>query len=265
MAKRFSEILSQSWAEYKSNFKLIFKIFLILYIIPNLATLLFSTYGLSGVNEKLSAITAIEGISATAAIEAIKEILLSEVPALAIFAVLSLISIALSIIMWVTLINFSFSLSLRKKQSKIATTSQAIKSASKYLGKYILLAIAVSLALMGLYLLLIIPGIIFTIYWIFAAYILVGENADIIESMKRSKAVVRGRWWKVFGYCLLLLLVFMGISLLFSIPGSILGAIFQSTVVSDIFSLASYIITIPLGILFLKNFYLDLKTGLKKK
>ena len=265
MAKRFSEILSQSWAEYKSNFKLIFKVFFILYIIPSLAVSLFSMYGLSGVNEKLSAIITTKGVSATVAIEAIKEIIISEGPILVAFAVLILISAILGFIMSVTLINFSFSLSLRKKQSKLATSGQAIKAASKYLGKYILLIIAVSLALMILYLLFIIPGIIFTIYWIFAAYILVGENAGIIESIKRSKAVVKGRWWRVFGYYLLFLLVFVGISLLFLIPGSILRAIFQSTIIYDIFSLASYTITVPLGILFLKNFYLDLKANLRKK
>lgn len=263
MTKRFGKLLSCSWAEYKSNFNLIFKVFFILYIIPSLVVSLFILYGLSGVNEKLSAITATEGISATAAVEAIKEIVLSEIPILAAFAVLILISAVLGFIMSLTLINFSFSLSLRKKQSKLKTTSQAIKAASKYLGKYVLLMIVVSLALMGLYLLFIIPGIIFTIYWLFAAYILVGENKGVIDSIKRSKQVVRGRWWRVFGYYLLLMLVFMGISLIFSIPGSILRYIFQSEIIYNIFSLASYSITVPLGILFLKNFYLDLKANLK--
>lgn len=264
MTKRFGKLLSHSWAEYKSNFNLIFKIFFILYIIPSLAVSLFVLYCLSGVNERLSAIITTEGISATAAVEAIKEIFLSEAPALTIFAVLILISVVLGFIMSLTLINFSFSLSLRKKQSKLKTTSQAIKSGSKYLGRYALLVIAVSLALVGLYLLFIIPGIIFTIYWLFAAYILIGENKGVIESIKRSKAIVRGRWWRVLGYYLLLILVFTGISLIFSIPGSILKAIFQSTVVYNIFSLASYTITIPLGILFLKNFYLDLKATKKR-
>jgi len=258
MTKRFRELLSLSWAEYKSNFNLIFKIFLILYIIPSLAVSLFTLYGLSGLNEKLSAITATEGVLA---IEAIKEIIISEVPALTIFAILFLVAAILGFIMSLTLINFSFSLG---KKSKPSTTSQAIKSSSKYLGKYILLVIAVSLALVGLYLLFIIPGIIFTVYWVFAAYVLIGENAGVTESMKRSKAIVKGRWWRVFGYYLLLMLVFIGISLIFSIPGSILRAIFQSEIIYDIFSLASYSITVPLGILFLKNFYLDLKATKKK-
>lgn len=260
MTKRFGELLSRSWIEYKSNFKLIFRVFLILYIIPSLVLSLFILHGLSGIRAKLSTLIATEGIAA-GWIEAIKDMFISEIPALTIFAALILISVILGFIMSVTLVNFSFSLN---RKNKPTTTSQAIKSASKYLGKYIVLVIAVSLALMGLYLLFIIPGIIFTFYWLFAAYILIGENRGVIESIKRSKQVVKGRWWRVLGYYLLLMLVFMGISLIFLIPGSILRAIFQSTVIYDIFSLASYTITIPLGILFLKNFYLDLKATKKK-
>lgn len=257
MTKGFGELLSHSWTEYKSNFKLIFKVFLILYIIPSLAVTLFSIYGLAGINEKLSSAIETEGVSV---VGTIKEILASEIPALAIFAALLLVSIVLGIIMSVTFIHFF----LNKKQSKPTTSGQAIKSASKYIGKYILLMIVVSLALTGLYMLFIIPGIIFMVYWIFAAYVLIGENKGVIDSMKRSKVIVRGRWWRVLGYYLLLLLVFVGIGLIFSIPGSILRAIFQSEIISSIFSLASYVITVPLGILFLKNFYLDLKATKKK-
>ena len=263
MVKKFSELLFSSWAEYKGNFKLIFKIFFILYILPYLAVFLFSTYGLAEVNEKLSAIAATEGISATAAMGGIKEILLSALPSLTIYLVLILISAILGFIMSVTLVNFSFS--LRGKQSKITTTSQAIKSASRYLGRYILLVIVVSLALSGLFLLFIIPAIIFYIYWIFGAYVLIGENKRIIESLRRSRLIVRGRWWRVLGYGLLLMLVFIAIIIIFLIPGSILGTLFQSTAISNIFSLGAYLIIFPLGILFLKNFYLDLKANLRKK
>lgn len=46
--------------------------------------------------------------------------------------------------------------------------------------------------------LLIIPGIILSIYLTFSTTILVLENASVIESIKRSFALVAGRFWQIF-------------------------------------------------------------------
>jgi len=82
------------------------------------------------------------------------------------------------------------------------------------------------LFLFGLTLLFIIPGIIFSIYWMFATQssILFGKQGG--EALSHSKSVVEGKWWKVFGYMFLFgIFIFMGMialemifNVIFSIP-----------------------------------------------
>ncbi len=45
------------------------------------------------------------------------------------------------------------------------------------------------------------------IFWIFASYIFIGENKGILESLKISHQIVKGKWWKVFGWTLLFVLI----------------------------------------------------------
>lgn len=49
-----------------------------------------------------------------------------------------------------------------------------------------------------LLLLLVIPGIIFMVYWYFFAYIVLDQNLKGMSALKKSKEMVKGRWWKTF-------------------------------------------------------------------
>jgi hypothetical protein len=129
------------------------------------------------------------------------------------------------------------------------------------------------------------------IKWIFSFYILIAENKRVISSLKSSKELVSGRWWRTFGSVLLFLLIIWGISILFYIPAAIInmalsfGALgssaisssgslasftpalsnmmMVSTVVSFIFNILSQIIVFPLIILFVKNLYFSRKNSKK--
>ena len=57
------------------------------------------------------------------------------------------------------------------------------------------------------YILLIIPGIYITVALYFTTTVMVVENIVGIESLKRSKELVSGRWWNAFGFCGFLLLL----------------------------------------------------------
>ncbi len=48
------------------------------------------------------------------------------------------------------------------------------------------------------FLLLIIPGIIFSIWFSFSFYVLVSEDRKGMKALLRSKELVKGYWWKVF-------------------------------------------------------------------
>lgn len=68
-----------------------------------------------------------------------------------------------------------------------------------YLGTSIIQMIALVL----LFLLLIIPGIIFSVYWMFTSSIVALRGKWGISAIQYSGQIVKGKWWKVFGYSLL--------------------------------------------------------------
>jgi len=54
--------------------------------------------------------------------------------------------------------------------------------------------------LLGLYILLIIPGLIFSFYWIFSHLAVLFREKSGLEALKYSKELVMGNWWKTVGY-----------------------------------------------------------------
>lgn len=144
----------------------------------------------------------------------------------------------------------------------------------------ILKSIALVLIFALISIVLFILAFIYTLYlgisWLFSTYILMKENKKILESMRTSKEMVKGKWWRIFGYFLLIMLIIIAISVGFSIASSIITlplsifslatgikGIFVGSILNQIigfvFSTAAAIITTPLGILFFKNLYLDMK------
>jgi len=58
------------------------------------------------------------------------------------------------------------------------------------------------LVILGGLLLLIVPGFLFAYWFSLAPYILADQNCGVIESMKRSRNLVRGHGWEMWGmYC----------------------------------------------------------------
>lgn len=76
---------------------------------------------------------------------------------------------------------------------------ESLKNATPYIWRMLGLAILLILAVVGGLILFIIPGLIFMAWFSLASYILVSENLGIIDSMKRSKELVRGRVWEMWG------------------------------------------------------------------
>ncbi len=62
-------------------------------------------------------------------------------------------------------------------------------------------------------LLFIIPGVIYSIYWMFVIYIVIIHKLNSSESREYSKNIVQWRWWKAFWYTIVFL--FLGSILAF--------------------------------------------------
>ncbi|HEX2448687.1 MAG TPA: hypothetical protein VHK26_10980 [Methyloceanibacter sp.] len=95
----------------------------------------------------------------------------------------------------------------------------------KYLGTSILLTLAIAIGLV----LLIVPGIIFALMFMFAPFVVIERQLGPIDSMNESNRITRGHKWQLLGFSLLLVLInLLGVlalvvGLLVSIPVSTLA------------------------------------------
>ncbi len=117
------------------------------------------------------------------------------------------------------------------------TISSAYGKAKGFFWRYIGLSILMTVVLTIAYLLLIIPGIILSVWFLFAAFVLILENTPIIDSMRRSREYVKGKWWGVFGRSIagsviifLLMIVVMGIAAI--LPGGEMTINITATAIS---------------------------------
>jgi len=268
--KEFGDLLSDSWDEYKKNFKIYFNVFLLLVVIPSLVLFVYQaphTYNLLTQN-----------------IESFQDILdIFGTKYMIIMNVLWIITLALAMFMSISLIYNSI-----YKKNKMSV-EQTLKGGKKYFWRYIFFSLVYLIFIIGLSLLLIIPGLIFIVYWLFAPYILIKENKGIIASLKSSYCLVKGRWWKTFWTLLLFALVLILILIIFSVVSAILNVLIMipfvfsavskngfeilltkgfftnlpfsafllTNLVSKIFELGQTLIIAPLSILFFKNLYLE--------
>jgi hypothetical protein len=262
MKESFGDLLSNSWNEYKLNFKVIFKLFLYFVIIPGIVLLLFQIYGIYNLD-----ILSVE----------------SEQNPFSVFAENSKHYITFLVLsLFIGLLSFLayISITCGTLKGKKFSFSEALHEGKKNYWRSIGFLIVLGIFLTLLFMLFVIPGIIFAVYWAFAYYVFLAEKKGIIDSLKDSYNMVKGKWWKTFGYCLLIMLVIFGISLIFAIPSSFLNLInFLETIsgagavsklgrvilgiVSFVFSVAGQLITTPLLTIFMKNFYLGMNKGSK--
>lgn len=103
--------------------------------------------------------------------------------------------------------------------------SEAFGIARRKLWAYVWLLSLSGFMILGGYLLFLIPGVIFTVWFWYAPYVLAVEGAHGMKAMIRSREYVRGRWWGTFVQLLLLLLCQMAVNII-PIAGVILAIAF---------------------------------------
>lgn len=116
-------------------------------------------------------------------------------------------------------------------------------------------------------LLFIIPGIIFSMFYLLSPWVFFKEGFTGVTALKRSKELVAGYWWPVFGRYLLLVLIILAI---FMIPSFFIAADTTAELVYDLISNVVSIIIMPFSLSFIYFIYKDLykikgKTKLKNK
>jgi hypothetical protein len=100
---------------------------------------------------------------------------------------------------------------------------ELFKSVSPVVLPLIGLAIIAGIAIAIGFVLIIIPGLILLTWWAVAPPALVIERAGVFGSLGRSRELVRGNGWNVFGTILLVLLINIAVNIVAAIIGSGLG------------------------------------------
>jgi len=160
------------------------------------------------------------------------------------FALLFVLGLCLSFLFLYSFIMFSFILLAIKPVG--TELKEIFQDAWKKLWKYILILLLVSFFTILSFLLLFIPGIIVGIYLMFCSYVFVVEGGKGMNVLKRSWALVKGNWWKVFGRIVLFNVIVMVIFSILKSVNNLLGSLFQY-------------LCIPFSMIFMYLIYLELK------
>jgi hypothetical protein len=124
----------------------------------------------------------------------------------------------------------------------------------KRLGSVILVSVLVGLAVIGGFILLVIPGLIFLVFLSVSVPVLIVENRRGTDALSRSWNLVKGHFWHAVG-------VIIVAGLITGIVGGIIGSIGGNAwVVRWIFSAIGSIITAPFTALVSVLLYLDLRS-----
>ncbi|MFH1611652.1 MAG: hypothetical protein ABH887_00015 [bacterium] len=117
------------------------------------------------------------------------------------------------------------------------------------------ISVLTSLIVASGFLLLIIPGIIFSIWFALSAYVLIGEDLKGMKALSRSKQLIKDYWGKVF-------LRFAVVSIIglviYSIFG-LIGGIFKISLVEDLIALIVSILLTPFVLTYMYLIYENLK------
>lgn len=198
--KQFSigKILSESWKKFTENFQLILIITLIVYIPINII-LVFVPIEESFESFKLYL--------------RISQILEGFIGIIATMAIAYVIK--------------------NKIDGKSISVRKALKKSFSKWGTAIGTNFLLGIFLFGLTLLLIVPGIIFFVYWIFVTFVVILSDKSGKDAMDYSKQIVEGRWWTVAGYFVVIAILGFIIGIIGGIPAWFLPENFLTSIVTD--------------------------------
>ena len=116
---------------------------------------------------------------------------------------------------------------------------ESYRSALRRIWSYAWLTVLSGFVTLGGFFMLIIPGIVFSVWFMFAIYVFVTEGEKGMNALLRSREYIRGYWWPVFGRQIVFVLGVLAVALVLSSIGSALigGGKEGSNLVSDLLTL----------------------------
>ncbi|MEX2054224.1 MAG: hypothetical protein WD883_03185 [Candidatus Colwellbacteria bacterium] len=135
---------------------------------------------------------------------------------------------------------------------------EAMRSAFGNLRSYVWLIILSTLIVTGATVLLIVPGIIFGVWFVLAIYVFVVEDKRGLAALFTSKAYIRGYWWPVFGRLLLLAGLSLSISLVVGFVASF-GDIMAREQIAQVLTYSMDVLFTPFVVTYLYMLYKSVK------
>jgi hypothetical protein len=103
-------------------------------------------------------------------------------------------------------------------KNNYSDTCENFKDSKKYVWGMLGVSLLMFVVVLAWGFVFLIPALIFGVYYMFAAYVLVIENKRSFSAMERSYDLVHGFWWPVFGRVMLLGLIGMIFFMILSWP-----------------------------------------------
>lgn len=184
-----SEIIKKSWETYSKNWKILFPYMVLIFS----SSVTLGLVGILGLQ--------IEKFLAKGSLIFINNLFI---------AALTLALLLFSL--WIT-IALTKSLKAIIEKKEIGHIKENMLQTSKYLWPIIWTSFLLVLAILGGFVLFIIPALIFAIWFVYYFYTVIFEEKKGVEALKSSKALVSGRWWKTL-WLILAPSIFYGIIIL---------------------------------------------------
>lgn len=152
--------------------------------------------------------------------------------------------------------------------ASIREDNASLGSVSKNGFKYFLPLLGVNLLVMlitiGGYLLFIIPGIAIALQLAFAAAIYIHKKTTIIEAVRSSRLVVKGRWWAICGRFLLMMLAVYAVFLVAILLSILISWLLDKNPASQITSIIIMSVVMMIYIPYMMCFIAELYHNLDK-
>ena len=136
------------------------------------------------------------------------------------------------------------------------TVGELFSHAAPFVGTLVLNGILAGIAIAIGFVLIIVPGLILLTIWAVIAPSIVVEDRGVFEAFARSRELVRGHGWQVFGAVVLAFLIVFVVGLVASIVGAAIGNVGQV-----ILQTAASVATAPVAALVSSILFFDLGGG----
>lgn len=157
-----------------------------------------------------------------------------------------------------TIISVLSYLALVFALTKKTSFSESYRLALRRIWSYGWLTVLSGFVILGGFFMLVIPGIVFSIWFMFAIYVFAIEGDKGMNALLKSREYVRGYWWPVFGRQIVFVLAVLAVALVASFIGLALtgGDKAGSDIIGDLLTL----VVAPLIAAYLYVLYGSLKS-----